>query len=60
MRYSLTIMLIAAFAAGGLAGCGEKASRALPVGEQAYNNDHGESLLRERTRQQGESSRGSY
>jgi predicted small lipoprotein YifL len=60
MRYSLTVMLIAALTAGSLAGCSEKAPRSIPSGEQAYNNDHGESLLRERTRQQGESSRGNY
>lgn len=60
MRRTPTALLIAALAAANLAGCGEKPPRPVPRGEQAYNVENGESRLRERAQNQGESSRISY
>jgi len=59
MHRMLVALLVAACVAAGLAACSEKPSRTIPKGEGAsYNNKgSGESLLRERTMNQGESGR---
>jgi hypothetical protein len=58
MHRLLVALLVAVVAAAGLASCAEKPPRAVPRGEGAsYNNaDNGESLLRERTVNQGSGS----
>lgn len=54
------VILVTAFAAASLSACSEKPPRPVPEGEQAYNSEHGDSPLRERTLKQGESGRMSY
>ena len=55
----LVAVLVAVVTGAALASCAEKPPRAIPKGEGAsYNNrDNGESLLRERTTNQGSAER---
>jgi hypothetical protein len=54
------VLLIAGLALSVLLGCSEAPPRAAPQGEQAYNDDPGNTSLRDRTLNQGESARMSY
>jgi hypothetical protein len=60
MLRTLAVFLVSVLCAASLAACSEKPARLVPDGEQAYNGDHGENPLRERTLKQGESGRMSY
>lgn len=54
------LIVVTAFAAASLSACSERSPRPVPEGEHAYNSEHGDSPLRERTLKQGESGRMSY
>ena len=54
------VIFVTAFAAASLSACSEKPPRPVPEGEQAYNPEHSDSPLHERTLKQGESGRMNY
>lgn len=60
MRSTPAVVLLIALTVASLTGCGEKPQAPGLRGGPAYNNEDGESRLRERTLNQSESNRISY